>query len=108
MLEGLYVFLERGRARSQVEKCFLKGQPVLFIEYKGIESQHLEEEVSVFFVGVFCLDECLSMELCWPQSWGDGDRHHRSWLFHKPLSSKFSSARLFQCGFFGESWPDFT
>lgn len=88
---GFVCILGKREGKIPSGKWILKGRPALLIEYKGTESQHLEEEVSVFFVGVFCPDECLSMELCWPLSCGDGDRHHRSWLFYKLLSSKFSS-----------------
>lgn len=90
---GFVCILGKREGKIPSGKNFLKEGPVLFIVHKGVEYQPLEEGVSVFFVDdVFGSAECLSMELCLPQSWGDGDRHYRSYLFHKPLSSKFSSA----------------
>lgn len=90
---GFACILGKREGKIPSGKMFLKEGPVLFIEHKGIEYRPLEEGVSVFFVDdVFGSYEYLSMELCLLPSWGDGDRQHGSWLPHKPLSSKFSSA----------------
>lgn len=106
---GFVCILGKREGKIPSGKTFLKEGPVLFIVHKGVEYRPLEEGVSVFFVVMFLvlLNASAWSSVCLRagEMVTDTTGPACSTSHCHPNSAQ---PQLFQCGFFGESWRDFT
>lgn len=81
---------------------------MLFI--KELNALPLEERgVSLLSVGDAFFPYLMARQLCFPRSWGDGDGQlHGLSCSTSHCHPNSTQLQLLECGFFGESWLDFT